>query len=50
MKPTARLLAALACAAPLYLTLPGCAPVLVGGTAVGVSMIHDRRTAADVIQ
>ena len=28
----------------------GCGPVLVGGTAVGVSVVHDRRTTATVLE
>lgn len=30
--------------------LNGCGPILVGGTAVGISVIHDRRTTATVLE
>lgn len=32
------------------LTLNGCAPLVVGGTATGVAVVHDRRTAGTVLE
>jgi len=50
MTPLLHLFGWLPMALTTLLLLHGCGPVLVGGTAVGVSMIHDRRTAATVLE
>lgn len=39
----------LTCTLLLVLSLSGCAGVLIGGTAVGVSVAHDRRTTGTVV-
>ena len=49
MKPMKRLIAIIALAAALPALLQGCAPVVIGGTAMGVSVLHDRRDSATVL-
>lgn len=49
--PRSRALTALALTLCLAATLlQGCAPLVVGGAAVGVSMIHERRSATTIIE
>lgn len=45
-----RMIGIIALAATLPVALPACAPAFIGGTAVGVSVIHDRRDSATVIE
>jgi len=49
MSPMKRLTAMFALAAVLSSLLQGCAPVVIGGTAMGVSVVHDRRDSATVL-
>jgi len=50
MRRLPRLLGWLPATLTPLLLLQGCGPVLVGGTAVGVSVVHDRRTTATVLE
>jgi osmotically-inducible protein OsmY len=50
MKSWTHGLSQLVCLLALAVLLPGCAPALIGGTAVGISVIHDRRTTATVLE
>lgn len=49
MNSMKRLIAVIALAAVPPALLQGCAPVVIGGTAVGVSVLHDRRDPATVL-
>jgi osmotically-inducible protein OsmY len=50
MKSWTQGLSLIVCLAVIGLVPPGCAPALIGGTAVGISVIHDRRTTATVLE
>ena len=50
MKPMNRLIASIVLAAAAPLSLQGCAPAVVGGTAVGITVLHDRREASAVVE
>jgi osmotically-inducible protein OsmY len=50
MKDPFRLLCITSLIATLVVSAWGCAPVVVGGAAVGASVIHDRRSSATVLE
>ena len=49
MRSMKRLIAMIALAIALPSLLQGCAPVVIGGTAMGVSVLHDRRDSSTVM-